>query len=440
MSGRFVRASKYRHVHGEPARKDKCYNNIRSLADGDGNYIKANKKFLAYPSVGGGGPVVVHALKNITRLENTPPCINVHKSKVLDLDFSPFLDFLLATASEDGTVKVTVFPEEGLTGDITEAAATLEGHQKKASLVHFHPVANNIVASTGYDFALKIWDIQKSVCALNYDFPEVVHSFEWNENGSQILAAVKDKTIRTYDPRQPQTAQSTAGFPGGRGQRAVWADNKNRVITLGFSATSTRQYMLHDPRNFSKAITVGDIDQSAGVLIPYYDPDSSVLYLGGKGDGNIRYFELTDEEPYLHYLSEFRSTESQKGLAWLPKLACDTTTCEIAVALRLLKDMIVPVSFQVPRKSDMFQADLFPDTYAGVPALSEDDWLAGGNKEPPKTSMKDKDANRAASASVSGSAPGGFVAHKSVAQLEKELADAQARIKELEAEVAKLKH
>jgi len=195
--------------------------------------------------------------------------------------------------------------------------------------------------------------------------------------------------------------------------------------------------MIHDPRKFDKAIITSDIDQSAGVLIPYYDNDNSILYLGGKGDGNIRYFELTDEEPYLHYLSEFRSTESQKGLTFLPKLACDTSVCEIASALRLLKDSIVPVSFQVPRKSDMFQSDLYPDTYAGLPALSETEWLSGSDKEPPKVSVKDKDT-RSAAASVSG-APA-FTAHKSVAQLEKELADANARIKELEAELAKLKH
>lgn len=436
MSGRFVRASKYRHVHGEPARKDKCFNNVRSQADGDGNCIKANKKFLGYSGVGGGGPVVVHPLKNVTRFENSPPAINVHKAKVLDLDFSPFLDNLVATCAEDCLAKVTLFPENGLTADISDAAATLEGHTKKVSLVHFHPVANNVLGSSGYDFSLKIWDIQKAQCVLNYDFPEVPLSFEWNDNGSQIVVACKDKTIRTLDPRNPGAAQSTQGLPGARGSRTVWADNKGRIITVGFSVTSTRQYMIHDPRNFAKPITVGDIDQSAGVLMPFYDPDNSVLYVGGKGDGNIRYFELTDEDPFLHYLSEFRSNESQKGLAFLPKLACDTGPCEIALGLRLMKDMIQPVSFQVPRKSDMFQSDLYPDTYAGLPALSEAEWFGGANKDAPKASMKDKDSGQQRSAAPSIASPT-FL--KPAAELQKELNEAHARIAQLEAELAKLK-
>lgn len=108
-----------------------------------------------------------------------------------------------------------------------------------------------------------------------------------------------------------------------------------------------------------------------------------MLYLGGKGDASIKYYEAVEEDPYLHFLSEFRSNESQKGLCFIPKLACDTSICEIAVALRLMKDMVQPVSFQVPRKSDMFQADIYPDTYAGVPALSEDQYLGGADKDPP---------------------------------------------------------
>jgi len=130
-----------------------------------------------------------------------------------------------------------------------------------------------------------------------------------------------------------------------------------------------RQYGVWDPKNLSTPLNITDLDQSAGVVIPFYDPDNSVLYLSGKGDASIRYFELVKEKPYLHVLSEFRDTNSQQGVTWLPKRACDTTKCEIAHCLRLMKDSIVPISFQVPRKSDLFQKDLFPDTYAGVPSL-----------------------------------------------------------------------
>ena len=32
--------------------------------------------------------------------------------------------------------------------------------------------------------------------------------------------------------------------------------------------------------------------RGAGVILPFYDEESSLLYLAGKGDGNIRYYEV----------------------------------------------------------------------------------------------------------------------------------------------------
>ena len=68
---------------------------------------------------------------------------------------------------------------------------------------------------------------------------------------------------------------------------------------------------------------MSEIDQAAGVIMPFYDPDTKILFLGGKGDGNIRYYELVDEAPFAHPLSEHRTSVAAKGLAFLPKRACN---------------------------------------------------------------------------------------------------------------------
>ena len=41
--------------------------------------------------------------------------------------------------------------------------------------------------------------------------------------------------------------------------------------------------------NIENALTHEEIDQAAGVLFPFYDPESDVVYVAGKGDGSIRY-------------------------------------------------------------------------------------------------------------------------------------------------------
>ena len=44
----------------------------------------------------------------------------------------------------------------------------------------------------------------------------------------------------------------------------------------------------------------------------------------------FRYFEITEEEPYVHYLNQYSSQQSQRGLGFMPKRGCDTSKNEIA--------------------------------------------------------------------------------------------------------------
>lgn len=101
-------------------------------------------------------------------------------------------------------------------------------------------------------------------------------------------------------------------------------------------------------------MAVQEMDSSNGVLLPFYDPDTNMVYLCGKvcvqenyyphppfsllilmfffrqGDCTIRYFEVTDESPYVHFLSLYSSKEPQRGAGFLSKRGVDVNKCEIA--------------------------------------------------------------------------------------------------------------
>jgi hypothetical protein len=49
--------------------------------------------------------------------------------------------------------------------------------------------------------------------------------------------------------------------------------------------------------------------------MPFFDPDTNLLYVAGKGDCNIRYYEITESEPLIHYVDQFTAKEPQRGLA-----------------------------------------------------------------------------------------------------------------------------
>ena len=114
------------------------------------------------------------------------------------------------------------------------------------------------------------------------------------------------------------------------------------------------------------------IDSSSGVLFPFYDHDTHMIYVAGKGDGNVRYYELLEEPPFVYYLSSFVSGAPQKGFGILPKRGCDTSQCEIFrfYKLHATKDLVEPISMIVPRKSESFQDDICPETPAPVPSLT----------------------------------------------------------------------
>jgi hypothetical protein len=436
MANRFVRSSAYRHVYGSAAKKEGCYQGIRPECKGESGYVAASPDFFAFPAQGGGGPVMVLQHDTPSRLGASAKKLSVHKGTVVDLEFNPFVDNLLATCSEDCTVKISQIPDGGIVNggsDVTDSLVTLTGHMKKVILFRHNPAANGVGLSASADLTCKLWDIQAQSESSNIQLPNTPYWIDWNQQGSQALITHKDKQFMVVDPRQAGAAASYAAFQGTKSSRVIYCEEAGLYFGCGFGRGSSRQYALWDPKMAGKALAQKDLDSSASVINPTWFGDNGVLFLVGKGDASVRYFELENAAPHLHFLSEFRDSKSQKGGGFKPKRCNNVAKCEIAHFLRLMPDMVMPVSFQVPRKSDLFQADIFPDAYAGVPSMESKEYFAGGTPPvPQRQSMKPG----AAGVKKSG---GGFTVQKTAAELLQENEQLKKKIASLEAELAKLK-
>ncbi|XP_035950539.1 coronin-6 isoform X2 [Halichoerus grypus] len=393
MSRRVVRQSKFRHVFGQAAKADQSYEDIRvSKVTWDSSFCAVNPKFLAIiVEAGGGGAFIVLPLAKTGRVDKNYPLVTGHTAPVLDIDWCPHNDNVIASASDDTTVMVWQIPDYTPMRNITEPILTLEGHSKRVGILCWHPTARNVLLSAGGDNVILIWNVGTGEVLLSLDdmHPDVIHSVCWNSNGSLLATTCKDKNLRIIDPRKGQVvAERARPHEGARPLRAVFtADGK--LLSTGFSRMSERQVALWDPNNFEEPVALQEMDTSNGVLLPFYDPDSSIVYLCGKGDSSIRYFEITDEPPFVHYLNTFSSKEPQRGMGFMPKRGLDVSKCEIARFYKLHERKCEPIIMTVPRKSDLFQDDLYPDTPGPEPALEADEWLSGQDAEPVLISLRD---------------------------------------------------
>lgn len=108
------------------------------------------------------------------RIDKAYPTVCGHTGPVLDIDWCPHNDQVIASGSEDCTVMVRVpsaptgaiasltsilslfsliqvwqIPENGLETPLSEPVVVLEGHSKRVGIVSWHPTARNVLLSAG---------------------------------------------------------------------------------------------------------------------------------------------------------------------------------------------------------------------------------------------------------------------------------------------------
>ncbi|KAH9988550.1 WD40-repeat-containing domain protein [Russula vinacea] len=339
---RFVRPSKYRHVFGQPAKKEHGIDNLK-VTSSAWDTTRRRVAILPAPSPVTGAPGIPYKLPDII------PLARSHTAPVLDTDWSPHSDTTVASGGEDGNVLIWQvdanafegWNAEGWTPVDFSPVLHINASQRKVGQVLWHPAAQHVLASAVGDHTVKLWDLgaPESPRAVLAGHGDAIQSLAFNPTGQLLATTSRDRKLRLFDPRTG----------GEAGARVVWMGDRDRIATTGFSRMSDRQNL--------KTIT---LDQSAGVVMPFWS-DNNILFLAGKGDGNIRYYEY--ESDNLYALDEHKSI--------------NTSECEIARAYKLTTNSIEPIAFIVPRKSDSFQSDIFPPAPSIEPSLTSGEFFSG---------------------------------------------------------------
>ncbi len=369
---------------------------------------------------------------------NTVHTLTGHTGPVIDFDFNPFNDNQLVSGAEDCHIKLWDIPEGGLTENSSECKADIGSHSRKVTHVAFHPTADGVLLSTGMDHSVKLWDVAncKEINSCDGQHPDIIQDAAWDYVGTTYATSSKDRGVRIVDARSAQVVTTIENaHTGAKAIKLAWAGEKDKLITTGFlRGSSKREMKVWDPRSGgAEPLAKIDLDSASGVVLPFYDNDTNMVYLVAKGDSAIRYFEILDDAPHYMECAVFRSHVPTKGAAFVPKRHLDVAHNEVARIMKLTTNSCEPVSFNLPRRSDSFQDDLFPDTYAGVPAHSCAEWLGGSNKGPMIMGLDPGRESVVRISEMSSSSTGSkYVAPKTAPELQRELNVANDRIAFLE--------
>ncbi|KAM7371987.1 hypothetical protein PAMP_009187 [Pampus punctatissimus] len=391
--------SKFRHIQGAVMHRDTHITNIRGLnltTPGESDGFCVNRQRVAVPLAISGGQIGIFERSQPGRLPDTAFPTIQNSVNVSDLCWDPFNTHRLAVAGDDAKIRVWQLPEGGLKETLTEPDFILQGHLEKIYSIKFHPVASGLLVSSSYDFTVRLWNLDsREQVKLLTGHEDQVFGMAWSPDGKLLATVCKDGKVRIYDPRKSTSpVHEGPGPEGHRGARVVWVCEGKYLLVSGFDSRSERVLYLYSADSLSSGVVASvPVDVSPSTLIPFYDPDTSVVILTGKGDTRVHIYEMVPESPYFVDCSSFNSPEPHKGLAFLLKTECNVRDVEIAVGLMLTKTAIEPVAFKVPRvKKEFFQDDLYPDTaVCWEPALTASAWLSGSNSQHRKISLKPND-------------------------------------------------
>lgn len=183
------------------------------------------------------------------------PLARSHTAPVLDTDWSPFNDSIVASAGDDGKVMIwkveaAQFEGWGMEGwepQDFDPVARIDVTPRRVGQVLFHPTAEHVLATATGEHTVKLWDLA------NPDHPravlgghgDTIQGLAFNPSGNVLVTTSRDRKIRMFDPRVGGDAVRVTEGHGGvkvrRKERCCWqcgSLNCRARVSYGWESTT----------------------------------------------------------------------------------------------------------------------------------------------------------------------------------------------------------
>lgn len=393
---KIVRESKFRHLYGQQSPKDQLFDGINASDTRlEGNICAVNRKFIACVlSSSGAGFFTVLRRDKPGRVDRVFRCLG-HSSEITDLSFDRYNPNRISSGSDDGSFIVWWIPEAGLTEDLSEFQCQLKASQRRAVQSEWHPSAADILIGVNVD-SINIFNVGTEETIRSIDtssMSDQIFNISLNYNGTKVAATFKDKKLRIFDLMNGNKVTEFNTHGGSKTIKCAWvtqAYDDDIIVTTGATKMSAREICAWKISKPDEPIATENLGNASASLYVFYDNDTKLLIFFGKGEGVVKFYEI-DQEPEwkFHNVATFSAQDAHRCVAIGNKLSCSFSSNEVLHGVRVLAKALEEVAFIVPRKSELFQDDLFPNSISETPAMTAADFASGKVCDPLTVSLKD---------------------------------------------------
>lgn len=379
----------YKYLQADPDPPRNYYINlpVGNAPNPEFNEVATNGSVFAFIGAGNTPPIHIMPLNKPQRFTDgwKQSIVDPHGSGVSTLSFSPHKPSLVVSGGEDNKCKIWEIPDN-FTEPIRDPTVTFSGHFRRVSIAKFSECVSNLVMTATGCPEVHFWDIntEKEVRSFSQIMGvEPLQDAELNEFSSLVYTIFRDGSFKAYDPRaQDPKVMETHAHSGGKAKRILNIPDFGYVATFGGNRRGERECAIWDVRKFDQPLKSVEFDTSSSAMLPMYEEGSGIIYVGGKGDGHIRFVELCHDDRVVAISGIHESSSPERGLCLLPRKHCDIMKCEVSRMLKLSTESMHVLHWRVLRSHpEYFQDMIYPpvrDTHA--PLMQVVDWLDNHNE------------------------------------------------------------
>jgi len=368
------------------------------------NEICTNGKQFAFVNCDKTPQIIVLPLDKPQKCPAEPPTIcDPHSTGIAYMEFSPHNPQKLATCGEDAKAKIWTIPADFKAKDKVREPDIVLPHKRKVNIVKWCQSTRNLVVTSSMQTELVLWDLNTEQRARDFSAaqPFPIQDLTFDSLGTNLFTIHRDGKFRMFDPRaQDAPVVEILAHPGGaRHRRILYMADLGLIATFGGSKKGWRECNIYDPKKFDQQLKTIEIDDSTSSMLPMYEEGSGVIYLGGKGDGHIRFLEICNDERVIACNGIYESADPARGLCLLPRTSCDVMKCESSRMLKLGNEAMYQLHWFVPRTNPQYFQDaiFLPIRNTTKPLFEIVDYFGGNadvwpmiNFQPPGTQLASK--------------------------------------------------